>query len=61
MDKVCHYVNENIIQFHESRITILSRLTLNQLLKNNPYLFQAKNITKASAVIEETWEFVTAK
>ncbi|NPV76358.1 MAG: hypothetical protein HPY59_08265 [Anaerolineae bacterium] len=54
-------MNENIIQFHESRITILSRLTLNQLLKNNPYLFQAKNITKASAVIEETWEFVTAK
>lgn len=54
MDEVCQYVNENIVNFHQSRIAILSRLTLNQLLKKNPYLFRAKNITKASTLIEET-------
>jgi len=56
MDEVRYYVNQNIIYFHQSRIAILSKLTLNQLLKKNPYLFRAKDLTKASVLIEETME-----
>ncbi len=56
LEEVCVYVNENITIFHQNRISILSRLTLNQLLKKNPYLFRAKNITKASNLIENTME-----
>lgn len=56
LEEVCAYVNENIDQFHKHRIEIISTLTLNQLISKNPYLFRAKNITKASELIESTLE-----
>ena len=48
---VCEFVNENIVDFHERRIHSLENLDLNKLLKKNPYLFRAKNITTANDLI----------
>ncbi len=56
LDDVCEYVNEHIDQFHQRRIEIIKNLSLNQLTNKNPYLFRAKNITKASDLIEGTME-----
>jgi hypothetical protein len=45
-------VNENIVDFHQSRLVPLRRLTLDGLLKDkNPYLFRAKNIMTAGELI----------
>lgn len=52
LDDVRAYVNENIVDFHQRRIISLEKLTLSKLLKKNPYLFKAKNITTASQLIE---------
>lgn len=52
LDDVRVYVNENIVDFHQRRIKSLEDLTLSKLLKKNPYLFKAKNITTASQLIE---------
>lgn len=52
LDDVRAYVNENIVDFHQRRIKSLEDLTLNKLLKKDPYLFKAKNITTASQLIE---------
>ena len=52
LDDVRAYVNENIVDFHQRRIKSLEDLTLSKLLKKNPYLFKAKNITTASQLIE---------
>lgn len=46
-----HYVNENIDDFHRRRLSTVENLALNQLLKKNPYLFRAKNLTVASDLI----------
>lgn len=56
LEEVCTYVNENIDKFHKRKIDIIKALTLRQLISKNPYLFRAKNITKASELIEETLE-----
>lgn len=48
---VCEFVNENIVDFHERRIRSLEELDLRKLLKKNPYLFRAKNITTANDLI----------
>jgi len=56
LDDVCEYVNNNITFFHQKRLSILSNLTLKQLLDKNPYLFRAKNITKSSELIEGTMD-----
>lgn len=56
LDDVCEYVNDHIDQFHQRRIGIIKNLSLNQLTNKNPYLFRAKNITKASELIEGTME-----
>jgi hypothetical protein len=53
LDDVRAYVNENIVDFHQRRITSLEKLTLSKLLKKNPYLFKAKNITTAGQLIED--------
>jgi hypothetical protein len=45
LDAVCQYVNDNIQYFHDRKIASLGGLTLDRLLKKNPYLFKAKNIT----------------
>jgi len=54
LDEIRQYVNDNIDDFHRRRKQILSLLTLSTLLKKNPYLFRAKNITKASELVEGT-------
>ena len=46
------HINENIVDFHLRRVRSLEQLQLQALLKKNPYLFRAKNITKASDLIE---------
>jgi len=50
--EVRNYVSSNIVDFHNRRIKSLEDLTLDKLLNKNPYLFKAKNITKASELIE---------
>lgn len=45
------YVNENIVLFHEKRINCIQNLTLEKLIKKNPYLFKAKNIESANELI----------
>jgi len=56
LEEVKNYVNENIDDFHERRLLIISELTLDRLTSKNPYLLRAKNLTKASDVIEQTLE-----
>ena len=56
LNEVALYVNQNIDKFHKRRIEIISKLTLRPLVNKNPYLFRAKNITKASELIEGTLE-----
>ena len=51
LEKVCGYVNENIVDFHQHRIKSLENLKLEKLLTKNPYLFKAKNITTAGELI----------
>jgi hypothetical protein len=51
LDKVRLYVNKNIVDFHQRRIKSLEELTLQKLLKKNPYLFKAKNIEAAGELI----------
>lgn len=46
------YVNDNVDDFHRRKLNSLERLTLAQLLKKNPYLFKAKNITSAGELID---------
>lgn len=51
IDDLNNYVNENIVSFHENRIDCLNNLSLEKLIKKNPYLFKAKNIELASDLI----------
>ncbi len=51
-DQVREYVNGNIVDFHQWRIRLLEDLKLRDLLKKNPYLFRAKNITRAQDLVE---------
>lgn len=51
LSTVEHYVNENINDFHRRRLATVENLALTQLLKKNPYLFRAKNLTIASDLI----------
>ena len=54
LDEITQYVNDNIDDFHTRRLEILSALTLSALVRKNPYLFRAKNIGKASELVEGT-------
>ncbi|MGH9966766.1 MAG: PmeII family type II restriction endonuclease [Pyrinomonadaceae bacterium] len=46
------FVHDNIDTFHEKRIENIKSLKLNQVLKNkNPYLFRAKNLTRADELM----------
>ena len=51
MLEVCDFVNKNIVDFHQRRIYSLESLDLNKLLRKNPYLFKAKNISTANELI----------
>ena len=46
-----HYVNNEIVHFHRARLGALEELKLLQLLKKNPYLFRAKNLTTAGELV----------
>lgn len=50
---MCDYVNKNIGGFHGKRIEALNNLKLNTVLKKkNPYLFKAKYLLTAEAIIK---------
>ena len=51
LDKVSAYANETIVDFHQRRVKSLESLKLDKLLKKNPYLFRAKNITTAGDLV----------
>ncbi len=51
LSELCEFVNENIVDFHNRKISSLENLDLKKLLRKNPYLFRAKNITTANALI----------
>ncbi len=51
LERVCDYVNENVVDFHKHRIRSLEELKLERLLTKNPYLFKAKNIITAGELI----------
>ena len=51
MSALYDFVNQNIIDFHRRRISSLENLDLNRLLKKNPYLFKAKNLSTANELI----------
>ncbi|MBF2027238.1 MAG: cytosolic protein [Oscillatoriales cyanobacterium C42_A2020_001] len=51
--EIVRYVEENIPQFHASRLNGLKNLKLKTILKRkNPYLFKAKNIITASELVK---------
>lgn len=51
LERVCHYVNENVVDFHQHRIRSLEGLKLDKLLTKNPYLFKAKHIMTAGELV----------
>jgi len=51
LSELCEFVNENIVDFHNRKIHSLENIDLRKLLKKNPYLFKAKNITTANELI----------
>lgn len=53
IDKITLYVQENISNFHKSRLEKLNNLKLETVLKKkNPYLFKAKNIQTAAEIVK---------
>lgn len=52
LDEVREYVNSHIDTFHENRIGSLSKTTIKNLTDKNSYLLKAKNVTKASELVE---------
>ncbi|MBM3179041.1 MAG: cytosolic protein [Chloroflexi bacterium] len=53
LNHVRDYVNENIVDFHQRKLKSLAELNLEKLLTKNPYLFKAKNLSKASELIDD--------
>ncbi|MEP7288895.1 MAG: PmeII family type II restriction endonuclease [Chloroflexota bacterium] len=52
MQKVSAFVNQNIGEFHKSRLEKIRSLKLDKVLRRkNPYLFRAKNIDSAAELI----------
>ncbi|HHX22069.1 MAG TPA: cytosolic protein [Clostridiales bacterium] len=48
------FVEDHIVEFHDSRIRRLSQLNLQDVLRRkNPYLFRAKNITTVDELIRQ--------
>lgn len=55
MDDVREYLSENIVDFHNWRVSSLQDLKLRRLLTKNPYLFKAKNvITTAGDLVSDS-------
>jgi len=53
LDDVREYVNENVVDFHQRRVRSLEELSLDKLLKKNPYLFRAKNLVTAGDLVTD--------
>ncbi|MCB9450329.1 MAG: cytosolic protein [Anaerolineaceae bacterium] len=53
LNAIQNFVNDNITVFHQQKIKSLEKLKLATLLKKNPYLFKAKNISIASDLITD--------
>lgn len=53
LNDVRDYVNETVVDFHQRRLKSLEELKLEKLLTKNPYLFKAKNLLTANALIED--------
>jgi len=51
LDALRAYASESIADFHQRKLKSLQQLKLRKLLKKNPYLFRAKNITTAGDLI----------
>jgi hypothetical protein len=52
MDKIFSFVDDNIGNFHRSKLDAIKELKLGILLKRkNPYLFKAKNVTTAEEFV----------
>ena len=45
------YVSNEVGSFHSARLESLEKLRLSQLLRKNPYLFKAKNLTTAGELV----------
>lgn len=54
LQRLNEFVNEHIQDFHLRRLERLSQLSLKDLIQKNPYLFRAKNVNRASELIEQT-------
>ena len=53
LNDVIGYVEDNIENFHQKRISSLDSLSLGKVLKRkNPYLFKAKHILKAEEIVK---------
>lgn len=53
LGKVTQYVEENIGDFHKSRLAKIESIKLKQILRTkNPYLYRAKNINQSREIIE---------
>ena len=52
LEEVRVYANVSIEDFHGKRLHSLENLKLNKLLKKNPYLFRAKNLTTTGELIQ---------
>lgn len=53
MNAVTEFVNREIIQFHQNRLSKLETIRLKEVLRRkNPYLFRAKNVKSAQEIVE---------
>lgn len=53
IQNISNYVEKNIGEFHSARIAKLQQINLKKLLtRKNPYMYKAKNIITASAMVE---------
>lgn len=53
LNDVTNYVEQNIGEFHQRRLDKVKTIDLKDVLRSkNPYLYKAKNVVKASEIIE---------
>ncbi|MCK4500340.1 hypothetical protein KAU11_07575 [Candidatus Babeliales bacterium] len=53
LKNVSQYVEENIVTFHQKRISSLDTLSLSKVLRRkNPYLFKAKHVLTAQEIVK---------
>ncbi len=60
LNEVSKFVNAHIDTFHLDRIRKVSDITLKEVIDKNPYLLKAKNVTKASELVEGALEAKTS-